>query len=170
MDAKTNNSKAILTCAACALVCLLCAPANRTSLCQNKHVNYTHTTVNHTNKKGKKAATAYPKRKTTTYHVTEQSTRKCKSYDQGNLCYNHNSPHDKKINPYLDSIASYNKEINKIKQFISHVVLTQYRIQISLQVLGDREVVAIQKEVKKFHDLDMISPINMKTRKKQQKS
>ena len=39
-----------------------------------------------------------------------------------------------------------------------------------LQVFGDRGLQAIKKEMQQFHDLDVITPINMKSMTKQQKS
>ena len=39
-----------------------------------------------------------------------------------------------------------------------------------LQVFGDQGVAVVQKEMQQFHDLDMISPIDVETMSKQQKS
>ena len=39
-----------------------------------------------------------------------------------------------------------------------------------LQVFSDRGLAAIKKEMQQFHDLDVITPINVKTMTKQQKS
>ena len=39
-----------------------------------------------------------------------------------------------------------------------------------LQVFGDLRLEAIKKEMQQFHDLDVITPINVKSMTKQQKS
>ena len=39
-----------------------------------------------------------------------------------------------------------------------------------LQVFGDRGLAAIKKKMQQFHDLNVITPINVKTMTKQQKS
>ena len=48
------------------------------------------------------------------YYVVNHSkrTNKYKSREQENPYYDHNSKHDKKIKPFLDVIASFNKEVN----------------------------------------------------------
>ena len=43
-------------------------------------------------------------------------------------------------------------------------------MQKILQVFGDRGLVAVKKVMQQFHDLDVITPINVKTITKQQKS
>ena len=100
----------------------------------------------------------------------KKKTNKHKSREQKNPYYDRNSKHDKKIKPFLDLIASYNKKVNKITYFINHVVLTQYGMQKGLQVFDDRGLEAVKKEMQQFHDLDVITPINVKTMTKQQKS
>ena len=101
---------------------------------------------------------------------TKQKTRKHKSCEQGNPHYNHNNKHDKIIKPFLDAIASFNKEVNEITYFINHVLLTQYSMRKGLKVFSDQGLSAIQKEMEQFHDLDVITPIDVKTMMKQQKS
>ena len=63
---------------------------------------------------------------------SKQKTKKRKSYKQENPYYNHNSSHNKKIKPFLDAIASFNKEMNGIFYFINHVILTQYSMHKGL--------------------------------------
>ena len=98
---------------------------------------------------------------------SKKKTNKHKSREQENPYYDHNSKHDKKIKQFLDSIASYNKEVNEISYFINHVVLTQYGIRKSLQVFGDRGLAAVKKEMQQFLNLDVITPINVKTMTKE---
>ena len=43
-------------------------------------------------------------------------------------------------------------------------------MQKGLQVFGDQGLAAVKKEMQQFHDLDLITPINVKTMTKQQKS
>ena len=43
-------------------------------------------------------------------------------------------------------------------------------MQKGLQVFGDQGLAAIKKEMQQFHDLDVITPIDVKTMTKQQKS
>ena len=100
----------------------------------------------------------------------KKKTNKHKFRIQENPYYDHNSNHDKKIKPFLDAIASFNKEVNEITYFINHVVLTQYGMRKGLQVFCDQGLAAIKKEMKQFHDLDVITAINVKTMMKQQKS
>ena len=102
--------------------------------------------------------------------LLKQKTRKHKSREQENPYYDHNNKHDKMIKPFLDTIASFNKEVNGITYFINHVVLTQYCMQKGLKVFSDRGLAAIQKEMQQFHNLDVITPLNVKNMTKQQKS
>ena len=60
--------------------------------------------------------------------------------------------------------------MNEITYFINHVVLTKYGMRKGLQVFGDQGLAAVKKEIQQFHDLDVITPINVKTMTKQQKS
>ena len=101
---------------------------------------------------------------------SKQKKKKNKFREQENPYYDHNSSHNKKIKPFLDSIASFNKEIYEITYFINHVVLTQYGIRKGLQVFVDQWLLAIKKEMQQSHDFDVITPINVKTKTKQQKS
>ena len=157
--------------------------SHRPGLRQTRRVNYTHTTVDHAksnNKTRTKSNHTNTKKRSTPkvkhdyvddYVINDSKrTNKHKSREQENPYYNHNSKHDKLIKPFLDAIASFNKEINEITYFINHVVLTQYGMRKGLQVFGDRGLAAIQKEMQQFHDLDVITPIDMKTMTKQQKS
>ena len=124
--------------------------SNRSRLRQPRHVNYTYTTVNHTNNNSKIQSTSVnhinknSKRRSTSNSKYEyvvdavinnsknettspkEQTNKHKSCKQKNPYYNHNSNHDKKIKPFLDAIPSFNKRINEITYFINYVVLTQY--------------------------------------------
>ena len=171
--------------------------SHRSGLRQSRRVNYTHTTVDHnkSNSKtrtksnhtrtsskrhginsshtnSKKRSTPKAKHEYVDDYVINNSkrTNKHKSREQENPYYNHNSKHDKKIKPFLDAIASFNKEINEITYFINHVVLTQYGMRKGLQVFGDRGLAAIKKEMQQFHDLGVTTPINVKTMMQQQKS
>ena len=54
--------------------------------------------------------------------------------------------------------------------FINHVVLTQNELQKGLQVFDIRGVAAIQKEMKQYRNLGVISSNNGETITKQQKS
>ena len=167
--------------------------STRSSLHQSRRVDYTHATVdhvksnskiqtksNHTNTNNKRQSTTKSKYTylndtdvwTNTNNQTtsfKKKTNKHKSREQENPYYNHNSNHDKKIKPFLDAIVSFNKEVNKITYFINHVVLTQYGMRKGLQVFGDQGLAAIKKEMQQFHDLDVITPINVKTMSKQKK-
>ena len=152
-------------------------------------MNYTHTTVDHTkntnktqnNKKQgtnsnhtncKRQSTPKTKHEYVNDYVINnlKRTNKHKSLEQENPYYGHNSKHDKKIKPFLDVISSCNKEVNEITYFINHVVLTQYGMWEGLQVFGDWGLEAIKKEMQHFHNLDVITPINVKSMTKQQKS
>ena len=169
--------------------------SHRSGLRQPRHVNYTHATVNHVknnsktrttsdshiNRNSKRQSTPKPKyeyfddnnvaiNSKNRSTCSKKKTRKHKSREQENPYYDHNSSHDKKVKPFLDARASFNKEINEITYFINHVVLTQYGMQKGLQVFDDRGLTAIKKEIQQFHDLDVISPINVNTMTKQQKS
>ena len=143
--------------------------SHRSGLCQPRHVNYTHTTLNHTNSSSRTRSTSVnhsnknSKRRSTPNPKCEyvdnvvinnsnnetrsfkQQTNKHKSHKQVNPYYDHNSSHDKKIKPFLDAIALFNKEISEITYFINHVVLTQYGIHKGLQVFSVRRLEAIKK-------------------------
>ena len=54
--------------------------------------------------------------------------------------------------------------------FINHVVLTQYGMWKGLQVFGNQGLAAIKKEMQQFHDLNVITPIDVKAMTKQQRS
>ena len=170
--------------------------SHRSGLRQPRHVNYMHTTVNqvknnsktwttsdsHINRNSKRQSTPKPKHEyldDTDAAVnsknwstsSKKKTRKHKSRKQENPYYDHNSSHDKKVKPFLDAIASFNSEINEITYFINHGVFTQYGMHKGLQVFGDQGLATIRKKMQQFHDLDVITPINiMKTMTKQQKS
>ena len=101
---------------------------------------------------------------------SKKKTNKHKSRERENPYYDNNSNHDKKVKPFLDAIALFNKEVHEITYFINHVVLTQYGMRKDLQVFGNQGLAAIKKELQQFHDLDVINPINVKTMTKQQKS
>ena len=98
---------------------------------------------------------------------SKKKTRNYKSREQENPYYDHNSSHDKKVKPFLDAIALFKKEINEITYFINHVVLTQYGMQKGLQVFGNQGLATIKKEMQQFHDLNVITPINVKAMTKQ---
>ena len=74
------------------------------------------------------------------------------------------------IKPFLDAIASFNKEVDEITYSINHVFLTQYSMRKRLKVFGNQGLAAIQKEMKQFHNLDVITPIDVKTMTKQKKN
>ena len=57
---------------------------------------------------------------------SKKKTKKHKSCEQKNPYYDHNNSHNKKVKPFLDAIASFNREINETTYFINHVILTQY--------------------------------------------
>ena len=132
--------------------------SHRSGLRQSWRANYTHTTIdhtknnskawtksnhtntnskrqgansNHTNTNNKRQSTPKTKYEYIENYVINNSkrTNKHKSREQENSYYDHNSKHDKKIKPFLDSISSYNKDINEINYFINHVLLTQYDMQ-----------------------------------------
>ena len=119
--------------------------SHRSGLRQTRRVNYTHATVSHTkniNKtrinsnhtKCKRRSTPKAKHEYVNDYVINNSkrTNKHKSREQENPYYDHNSKHDKKIKPFLNAIASFNKEVNEITYFINHVVLTQYGMRKGL--------------------------------------
>ena len=60
--------------------------------------------------------------------------------------------------------------MNEITYFINHVVLTQYGMRKGLQVFGDQGLEVIKKEIQQLHDLDVITPTNVESMTKQQKS
>ena len=119
--------------------------SHRSGLRQTRRVNYTYATVDHTKNTNKtrinsnhanckRQSTPKAKHEYVDDYVINNSkrTNKHKTREQENPYYDHNSKHDKKIKPFFDSIASYNKDIDKITYFINHVVLTQYGMRKGL--------------------------------------
>ena len=118
--------------------------SHRSGLRQPRQVNYTHTTINHTNNNSNRRSTSNSKSETM---LPKQQTNKHKSHKQENPYYDHNSNHDKKLKRFLNAIASFNNKINEIIYFINHIVLPQYGMRKGLQVFGDRRLASIKKEI-----------------------